>query len=73
MMNQYMRSDIAKRLKISLNKQSSTKLSLMGEVSGVHHQKVAVFDDTVIIGGANLSHNYFINRKDRYLKFKHCP
>jgi len=44
----------------------------MGEVSGVHHQKICVFDDQVIIGGANLSKSYFLNRKDRYMKFSNC-
>ena len=42
-------------------------------MKGVHHQKFAIFDDTVIIGGANLSQNYFLNRRDRYLKFKESP
>jgi CDP-diacylglycerol--glycerol-3-phosphate 3-phosphatidyltransferase len=59
-----------KRIKISLNRQSSLKNPLFGEISGVHHQKIALFDDTVIIGGANLSHNYFLNRRDRYMKLR---
>ena len=45
---------------------------VLGEVLGVHHQKVYIFDDRVVIGGANLSHNYFLNRKDRYLSI-HSP
>lgn len=44
----------------------------MGEVVGVHHQKIALFDDTIIMGGANLSHSYFTNRRDRYIKIKEC-
>lgn len=31
-----------------------------------------IFDDRVIIGGANLSKNYFLNRKDRYYVIKNC-
>jgi phosphatidylserine/phosphatidylglycerophosphate/cardiolipin synthase-like enzyme len=34
---------------------------------GVHHQKMAIFDNRVIIGGANMSQSYFLNRKDRYM------
>ena len=40
---------------------------VLGEVLGVHHQKIYLCDDRVIMGGANLSHNYFLNRRDRYL------
>jgi CDP-diacylglycerol--glycerol-3-phosphate 3-phosphatidyltransferase len=40
---------------------------VLGEVLGVHHQKIYIFDDRVILGGANLSKNYFLNRKDRYM------
>lgn len=36
------------------------------EVIGVYHCKFAVFDDTVILTGANLSHDYFTDRQDRY-------
>jgi phosphatidylserine/phosphatidylglycerophosphate/cardiolipin synthase-like enzyme len=42
---------------------------VLGEVRGVHHQKIAVFDNRVIVGGANLSKSYFLNRKDRYMQF----
>jgi hypothetical protein len=34
---------------------------------GVQHTKVYVCDDTVILSGANLSHDYFTNRQDRYV------
>jgi len=40
---------------------------VIGEVMGVHHQKIYIFDDKVVLGGANLSKNYFLNRKDRYI------
>ena len=33
---------------------------------GVQHVKAYVFDNDVIISGANLSENYFTNRQDRY-------
>jgi CDP-diacylglycerol--glycerol-3-phosphate 3-phosphatidyltransferase len=45
---------------------------MVGEMTGVHHQKIALFDDTIIIGGANLSHSYFTNRRDRYIKMREC-
>ena len=38
----------------------------VNEVFGLSHLKVAVFDNTVLITGANLSHSYFIDRTDRY-------
>lgn len=35
------------------------------EVLGVHHIKAHVFDNDVLITGANLSSDYFTNRQDR--------
>jgi hypothetical protein len=37
------------------------------EVLGVYHVKFALFDDVVIVTGANLSEEYFVSRQDRYL------
>ena len=37
----------------------------MNEVVGVNHLKVYLFDDDVILSGANLSNTYFTNRQDR--------
>ncbi|PJF17584.1 CDP-diacylglycerol--glycerol-3-phosphate 3-phosphatidyltransferase [Paramicrosporidium saccamoebae] len=37
------------------------------EIFGVSHLKVCVFDDNVLVTGANLSKNYFENRADRYI------
>jgi phosphatidylserine/phosphatidylglycerophosphate/cardiolipin synthase-like enzyme len=62
--------ELKKRVTISFNKQSISAKAILGEIKGVHHQKIALFDDTVIIGGANLSHSYFTNRRDRYFKIK---
>ena len=36
------------------------------EILGVYHCKFAVSDDTVCLTGANLSHEYFTKRQDRY-------
>ena len=36
------------------------------ELFGVYHCKFATFDDSVILTGANLSHEYFTARQDRY-------
>lgn len=36
------------------------------ELFGVQHMKLYIFDDTLVISGANLSNDYFTNRQDRY-------
>ncbi|XP_033629927.1 CDP-diacylglycerol--glycerol-3-phosphate 3-phosphatidyltransferase, mitochondrial-like [Asterias rubens] len=43
------------------------------EVIGLSHLKIFIFDDTVIISGANLSESYFTNRQDRYVMLEDCP
>ncbi|OQV19300.1 CDP-diacylglycerol--glycerol-3-phosphate 3-phosphatidyltransferase, mitochondrial [Hypsibius exemplaris] len=43
------------------------------EIVGLLHMKVCVFDDDVLITGANLSDQYFTNRQDRYVLIKDCP
>ena len=42
------------------------------EVLGVSHFKCFVVDDDVILTGANLSHSYFTDRQDRYIRFRNC-
>ncbi|KAJ6219932.1 hypothetical protein RDWZM_005744 [Blomia tropicalis] len=37
------------------------------ELSSLHHMKLYIFDDNLIISGANLSDTYFTNRQDRYV------
>lgn len=37
---------------------------------GLQHMKIYGFDDDVVISGANLSRDYFTNRRDRYLLIK---
>ncbi|XP_059611095.1 CDP-diacylglycerol--glycerol-3-phosphate 3-phosphatidyltransferase, mitochondrial [Phlebotomus argentipes] len=37
------------------------------ELLGLQHMKVYLFDNSVIISGANLSTDYFTNRQDRYI------
>ena len=41
--------------------------SRLNEVIGVSHMKIYVFDDNVLMSGANLSSSYFTNRQDRYI------
>ncbi|KAK3825942.1 MAG: hypothetical protein J3Q66DRAFT_294854 [Benniella sp.] len=36
---------------------------------GLMHMKVYAFDDTLIMSGANMSHDYFTDRQDRYIVF----
>ncbi|KAH8406971.1 hypothetical protein KR222_002135, partial [Zaprionus bogoriensis] len=43
------------------------------ELLGLQHMKVYLFDDTVIISGANLSNDYFTNRQDRYILIEDKP
>ncbi|XP_026276806.1 CDP-diacylglycerol--glycerol-3-phosphate 3-phosphatidyltransferase, mitochondrial isoform X3 [Frankliniella occidentalis] len=42
------------------------------EVVGLQHMKLYIFDDSLIISGANLSHDYFTNRQDRYIVIEDC-
>lgn len=40
--------------------------SPLDELVGIQHMKIYIFDDVLIISGANLSNDYFTNRQDRY-------
>jgi CDP-diacylglycerol--glycerol-3-phosphate 3-phosphatidyltransferase len=39
----------------------------LNEVAGVFHIKLYIVDDSLILSGANLSEEYFVDRQDRYL------
>ena len=39
----------------------------LSEILGVYHCKFCIFDQTVILTGANLSSEYLTNRQDRYI------
>ena len=41
--------------------------SPLREIFGVHHMKANVFDNNVLLTGANLSEDYFTDRQDRYI------
>ncbi|EDV27697.1 CDP-diacylglycerol--glycerol-3-phosphate 3-phosphatidyltransferase, mitochondrial [Trichoplax sp. H2] len=43
------------------------------ETIGLSHLKVYLFDNDVIISGANLSDSYFVNRQDRYIVIEDNP
>lgn len=43
------------------------------EIKGTFHTKFMICDDDVILTGANLSEEYFISRKDRYILVRNCP
>lgn len=47
--------------------------SRWNEMFGLSHMKVCVFDDTVLVTGANLSKSYFTNRADRYVCIRNHP
>ncbi|KAE8576146.1 hypothetical protein XENTR_v10004067 [Xenopus tropicalis] len=42
------------------------------ETIGLQHMKIYLFDDNIILSGANLSDSYFTNRQDRYVLFQGC-
>ena len=43
---------------------------ILSEIKGVLHSKVLIFDNNVILTGANMSDSYFTNRLDRYWIFQ---
>ena len=43
------------------------------EIFGTYHTKYQIFDNNVILTGANLSEDYFINWTDWYFIIKNCP
>ncbi|KAH7701676.1 phospholipase D family protein [Aphelenchoides avenae] len=45
----------------------------VNEVVGLQHMKFFIFDDDVIISGANLSDSYFTDRQDRYMVVRNNP
>ena len=46
--------------------------SPMREIFGVHHIKAHVFDNNIMITGANLSEDYFTDRQDRFMVIQDC-
>uniref|UniRef100_A0A8C8Z501 CDP-diacylglycerol--glycerol-3-phosphate 3-phosphatidyltransferase n=1 Tax=Prolemur simus TaxID=1328070 RepID=A0A8C8Z501_PROSS len=44
----------------------------LNETIGLQHIKVYLFDNNVILSGANLSDSYFTNRQDRYVFLQDC-
>uniref|UniRef100_A0A1B6MU30 CDP-diacylglycerol--glycerol-3-phosphate 3-phosphatidyltransferase n=1 Tax=Graphocephala atropunctata TaxID=36148 RepID=A0A1B6MU30_9HEMI len=44
----------------------------VNEAIGIQHIKIYVFDDDIIISGANLTKEYFTNRQDRYMLVSGC-
>ncbi|KAL4449530.1 hypothetical protein ABPG77_007174 [Micractinium sp. CCAP 211/92] len=45
----------------------------VSEVIGVMHMKCYVFDDTVLLSGANISSTYLSSRQDRYIVLRNAP
>ncbi|TPX63895.1 CDP-diacylglycerol---glycerol-3-phosphate 1-phosphatidyltransferase [Spizellomyces sp. 'palustris'] len=37
---------------------------------GLQHMKIYIFDDNVLLSGANLNTDYFVDRQDRYVLFR---
>ncbi|XP_053208119.1 CDP-diacylglycerol--glycerol-3-phosphate 3-phosphatidyltransferase, mitochondrial-like [Panonychus citri] len=48
-------------------------LQFVNECISLQHIKCYIFDDNLIISGANLSADYFTNRQDRYIYVHNCP
>lgn len=63
--------DLLRRLETS--KFGTTNFFRLREFFGVHHLKLGVFDDTILLTGANLSESYFTNRTDRYILVENEP
>ncbi|KAI5065242.1 hypothetical protein GOP47_0019937 [Adiantum capillus-veneris] len=62
----YRTPDLTKRLERILP-------SRLNEIVGVCHMKAYIFDNHVLMSGANLSSSYFTNRQDRYILIRDCP
>lgn len=45
----------------------------INEIPSVFHLKAYIFDDRLLVSGANLSKDYFTNRQDRYVVFDKVP
>jgi CDP-diacylglycerol---glycerol-3-phosphate 3-phosphatidyltransferase len=43
------------------------------EIISLQHSKIYVFDNNILLSGANLSESYFTNRVDRYILFRDLP
>ena len=43
------------------------------ETKGTYHTKFMICDNNVLMTGANLSEEYFVSRKDRYVLIENCP
>lgn len=50
-----------------------SRIPRWNEIVSTYHSKFLVFDDNIILTGANLSSVYFDLRKDRYLLLKNSP
>lgn len=44
--------------------------SRWNELLGLQHMKIYLFDNTIVLSGANLSNDYFTNRQDRYIEIQ---
>ncbi|KAG6552434.1 hypothetical protein Mapa_005995 [Marchantia paleacea] len=73
-------SEDGERLKVSLYRTPDLTKTLqwllparVNEVVGVCHLKAFVFDDHVLMTGANMSSSYFTDRQDRYIWFRNSP
>jgi len=72
-------TDFPDHVKVSLfhspDLRGLTKLVLperVNEVVGLQHMKLYIFDNSLVISGANLSCSYFDNRQDRYILIENC-
>lgn len=57
------------RVEVYLSKMPQNKTWFshhVNEIAGVYHTKYSIFDNNIILSGANLSLEYFVNRQDRY-------
>eukprot|EP00466_Bigelowiella_natans_P009513 jgi/Bigna1/79212/fgenesh1_pg.60_\ len=53
-----------------VEKLGSSSSSRLNELRSVYHAKLYIFDNSVILSGANLSDVYFTTRQDRYVRVR---
>lgn len=65
--------DVRAHVSRALVRSGRAALARWREATGVWHMKIYIFDDTLVISGANLSDTYFSTRQDRYVVFRDAP
>ena len=75
LLNEIKASNVNRDIEVGLLSANTaiTNSKMLKEVLGVHHCKFAVFDNSVVLTGANLEEQYFTTRRDRYWVINNVP